>query len=170
MNLLRITILFVSIAALSSTANAGERAKKLATPLDPRAVTDPLLLIYRVPGVRDDGGGFDAGTATTFHCSNFSNVSEKLAFQIRQSNGPVIKDVAFNVPAFGTFTVSTHFTAAYPDDGVLGTGVVQQGSASIRSTTTLMICSAMTINASTTYPLGVDLHMVRFNVRSGSTE
>jgi exodeoxyribonuclease V alpha subunit len=30
--------------------------------------------------------------------------------------------------------------------------------------------SAMTINASTTYPLGVDLHMVRFNVRSGSTE
>jgi hypothetical protein len=33
---------------------------------------DPEILIYRFPGVRDNGGAAQTGVATVFHCTNFS--------------------------------------------------------------------------------------------------
>jgi hypothetical protein len=33
------------------------------------ATTDSEMIIYRFPGVRDDGGGAFAGVATVFHCT-----------------------------------------------------------------------------------------------------
>jgi hypothetical protein len=42
------------------------------------ANTDPVEAIYRLSGVRDSGGGMNAGRATSFHRSNFSSVTERL--------------------------------------------------------------------------------------------
>jgi hypothetical protein len=34
------------------------------------AQIDPEVIIYRFPGVRDDGGANNLGIATVFHCTN----------------------------------------------------------------------------------------------------
>jgi hypothetical protein len=36
------------------------------------ATTDPEVIIYRFPGVFDSGGAAGTGSATVFHCTNFS--------------------------------------------------------------------------------------------------
>src|SRR5262245_8840390 len=38
------------------------------------ATTDPEVVLYRFPGVLDNGGGTGSGTATAFHCTNYSGV------------------------------------------------------------------------------------------------
>jgi hypothetical protein len=50
------------------------------------ATTDPEVIIYRFPGVHDDGGATDVGVATVFFCTNFSGVIETVRFVTRQSN------------------------------------------------------------------------------------
>src|SRR3954464_2420311 len=42
------------------------------------ATSDPEIIIYRFPGVFDDGDAASAGTATVFHCTNFSGATENL--------------------------------------------------------------------------------------------
>src|SRR5262245_46563954 len=36
------------------------------------ATADPEVIIYRFPGVLDDGSAGQTGVATSFHCTNFS--------------------------------------------------------------------------------------------------
>src|SRR5262249_19739747 len=40
------------------------------------AQSDPEVIIYRFPGVRDDGNGTNLGVATVVHCMNFSGATE----------------------------------------------------------------------------------------------
>ena len=40
------------------------------------ATTDPEVIIYRFPGVLDNG----SNVATLFHCTNFSGVNENIRF------------------------------------------------------------------------------------------
>src|SRR5262249_39929881 len=47
------------------------------------AVGDPEMVIYRFPGVADNGGGAGVGVATVFHCTNFSGVQETLRIVTR---------------------------------------------------------------------------------------
>jgi hypothetical protein len=47
----------------------------LPAPAD-AAQGDPEVIIYRFPGVRDDGATTNVGVATVFHCTNFSGVPE----------------------------------------------------------------------------------------------
>jgi hypothetical protein len=44
---------------------------------------DPEVIIYRFPGVMDSGGLASQGIATTFHCTNFSGVTENIRFVTR---------------------------------------------------------------------------------------
>jgi len=50
------------------------------------------------------------------------------------------------------------------------TGSVTQGTTAISATTTNIICTATTIEASVAYPLGVTLRGIRFNPAPGSEE
>jgi hypothetical protein len=43
------------------------------------APSDPEVIIYRFPGVRDSGGGDNIGVATVFHCTNFSASLKRFA-------------------------------------------------------------------------------------------
>src|SRR5262245_54482519 len=44
---------------------------------------DPEIVIYRFPGVLDDGDAAVNGVATVFHCTNFSGVTENVRFATR---------------------------------------------------------------------------------------
>ncbi len=46
---------------------------------EPKAVGDPLLRLYRVSGVLDNGGGPESGRATSFHCTSVSTVRRNAA-------------------------------------------------------------------------------------------
>jgi hypothetical protein len=133
------------------------------------ATTDPIKVIYRVSGVRDSGDAMNVGRATSFNCSNFSGVSERVVIQVRNPGGQLLATKSYTVPANGTVTASTHLTDLFGDDS-LNTFGVSQGLAVIYSTTTVMICNAMIVDAGSASVLAVTLPMVRFNSWAGSQE
>jgi hypothetical protein len=134
------------------------------------AQSDPEVIIYRFPGVRDNGGIQNQGVATTFHCTNFSGVLENIRFVTRHPNGDLVTNVAFAVAHLATLTASTHETQIYLDSGTtFGTGAVQ-GTTAIAATSTNIICTAMTIDAAAAVPTGVALRGIRFNPVPGSQE
>jgi len=133
------------------------------------ATTDPEVIIYRFPGVRDTAGGTNVGVATVFHCTNFSGVQETIRFVTREANTSLVTSVTFTINHLASITVATHATVAYVEDGFLNTGAIQ-GTTAIAATSINIICTAMTIDASTAAPLGVALRGIRFSPVPGSQE
>ena len=161
---------FVLFAA-SLPAQAQRPYPEGAAPAAPLAVGDPLVRIYRISGVRDNGAGAELGVATSFHCSSASSVDETLRIVIRNFDGTVVGSRAITHHPQDTVTFSTHFTRIFTEDFALSRGVViNQGSADISATSPDIICSAMIVNAASTSPDGIALHMVRFNAAAGSQE
>lgn len=154
-----------ALPALAAELREGS-ARELAIP--------PLAAargIYRTSGVSDNGAGPNVGRATSFHCSNLSPVAAQIEFRIRNHDGTFAADKIFSVNSFNTFTASTHFTAVFFDDAVLSPGtLIDQGTASIFSTTPQLVCSAMIVDASSPTPVGISLHLQRFQVLPGSQE
>jgi hypothetical protein len=165
----------VSVAAIALIASlvptdAQQRSYPEGGAPGPKAVGDPLQLIYRVSGLRDSGSGPEAGIATAFHCTSFSSVDETLHINVRNFNATV-RGVEVTVASRRTATISTHLTRIFTEDAVVGAGItVNQGSAEILATSTNMVCSAMIVDAGANFPEGIALHMVRFNAQSGSQE
>jgi hypothetical protein len=138
------------------------------------ASSDPEVIIYRFPGVRDDGGSANVGVATLFHCTNFSGTGESIRFATRQSDGTLVTNVLAGLPHLSSITISTHSTLAYQNradllTGALGQGV-GQGTTAIAATSTNIICTAMTIGAANPKPDGVALRGIRLNLAPGSQE
>src|SRR3954468_20900993 len=97
------------------------------------AQSDPEIIIYRFPGVRDNGGGNSVGVATVFHCTNFSGVPETIRLVTRQFDGTLTANISIPVNHLATATQSTHNTTAYADTG-MGTGAIFQGTTAIAAT------------------------------------
>jgi len=137
--------------------------------LTPAAATinDPEIVVYRFPGVLETGG---TGTTTVFHCTNFSGATENIRFATRASNGPIVTNMVTTINSFATLTASTGQTAAYTDNLVLNTGSISQGSTAIAATSINVVCTAATIDASTTVPVGISLRGIRFNPVPGAQE
>jgi hypothetical protein len=155
------TVLFLAMnfcAQAQDRVSPGESAAPLAT-------GDPLKVLYRISGITDK-----AGVATSFHCSNFSGVTESMTLVVRNFNGTVLANTSFSMAPSQTKTVSTRGTNLYAEDVTLNTGPVTQGLALIRATSIDIICSAMTVNATAALPQGFDLHMVRSNPMAGTQE
>jgi hypothetical protein len=136
-------------------------------------VNDPEIIIYRFPGVLDNGGAFNAGVATVFHCTNFSGENEIVRFVVRNFDGQIMANSAVTIGHLRTRTQSTHNTNAYFDEVLnngLGTGLVNQGTTAIAATSINVICTAMTIDASTVAPVGAALRGIRFAPVPGSQE
>jgi len=134
------------------------------------AETDPEVIIYRFPGVRDDGGADNVGVATVFHCTNFSGVQENLRFVTRSPGGTLKTNLPLLIGHLLTRTIATHFNLAYGIDLNLATGVLSSGTTAIAATSTSIICTAMTIDAANPKPDGVALRAIRFNPVPGSQE
>ena len=97
------------------------------------AVGDPEVIIYRFPGVLDDGGAANAGVATLFHCTNFSGVTETVRFVTRNKNAALLQNNTIFIVHLETRTAATHVTVAYTVDLVLATGAVTQGTTDCRN-------------------------------------
>ena len=140
-------------------------------------VNDPEVIIYRFPGVLDDGGPTNDGVATVFHCTNFSGVVETVRFVTRFGTGNIASNLTVTIPHLGTKSASTHPTFAYTVEANLGTGAVGpgagdpgQGTTAIAATSINVICTAETIYGATAAPVGVSRRGIRFNPVPGSQE
>jgi len=135
------------------------------------AQTDPEVIIYRFPGVLDTGNFANLGVATVFFCTNFGGVTENIRFVTRTSTGALASNLVFNLVHLGTLTTATHSTALYADAFTsLATGPVSEGTTAIAATSTNVICTATTIDAAASTPIGIALRGIRFNPVPGSQE
>ena len=169
-----IVSIFVAIgflAALLPAQAQQQRSYPEGAAPQPTAVGDPLQRLYRVSGVLDNGGGPEGGQATSFHCTSGSTVDETLRIRVRDFNGAIVGDQSIKITPNRTRTLSTHFTRMFFEDRTLSPGeVIAQGSAEILATSIQVFCSAMIVDASTSSPQGIDLHLVRLNAIPGSQE
>jgi len=137
-------------------------------------VNDPELIIYRFPGVLDDGGvtgQFFSGIATVFNCTNFSGVTETIRFVTRDANGALLQNSTMSLDHLQTKAAGTHITNAYSISLSLATGAVAQGTTAIAATSINIICTGITVDAENLKPIfAVSLRGIRFNPASGSQE
>ena len=131
------------------------------------ATTDPEVLIYRFPGVRDSPA---LEVATVFHCMNFSGADETVRFVTRSGGGTLFTNVPVTIAHLATRTVSTHFVSVYQGATDLQTGVVGQGTTAIAATSINVICAGEVIDATAGKPIGIARHGIRFNPAPGSQE
>jgi hypothetical protein len=142
----------------------------LAAPAE-AAQVDPEVIIYRFPGVRDNGGANNTGVATVFHCTNFSGARENVRFVTRDFDGAIRSNIFVQgIPHLNSFVTATHETIAYVELVSLSTGMVFEGTTAIAATSINIICTAETIDASTTVPIGVARRGIRFSPVPGSQE
>ena len=163
------TLITVLPAQAQQTPNREGRAPVVVHPL---AVGDPLKLIYRISGVRDTGQATNVGVATTIHCTNFGSVSERVKYLVKGTTGDILANVTHTIGGGRTIAASTHFTALVNEEVNLTPGVIiNPGSVTVSASSTEKIfCSAMIVDAASTVPQGIALHMVRFNPREGTEE
>src|SRR5262249_26995219 len=126
------------------------------------AQSDPEVLIYRGAGVTDVGGSSFIGTATAVHCTNFSGVDENIRFVIRSGQGALLANRAITVSHLNTATVVTKPEAIFTGTSLI-TGGIQQGTVAVASTSINVTCTAMLVQADLGTPVGIALHMTRFN-------
>src|SRR5262245_7251000 len=139
-------------------------------PAQAQGVGSTEIILYRFPGVRDNGGAPNMGVATSFHCTNFSGATEIIRIVIRQFSGALVVNTAFDIAHLETVTASTHQNNLYSVSAVLGTGAINQGTAAIAATSTNISCTAMTADAASFSPVGISLRGIRFNPIPGSQE
>jgi hypothetical protein len=163
-----IVAVFLAAAIMPAQAQQRPYAEGAVTP---KAVGDPMIPLYSISGVRDNGAGGNSGVATTFDCTSLSTVNETVQFTIRNFNGDIIAAPSFTIMPNRTLTVSTHFTNLFFEDAALSRGKsINSGSARISATSTDIICSAMIVDAAVGFPEGIALHLVRFNPIAGTEE
>ena len=133
-------------------------------------VNDPEIIIYRFPGVNDNGGADNTGIATVFFCTNFSGVTENIRFVTRTDGGTLFGNVAFSINHLATKTAATHNTLSHNSEVSLNALGVNQGTTAIAATSTNIICTAMVIDAGALAPIGVALRGIRFSPVPGSQE
>jgi hypothetical protein len=125
-------------------------------------VNDPEIILYRVSGVLNGNG------ATAFFCTNFSGVNENIRIVIRNADSPVLFNGAFPIAHLNTLAATTKGVGAY---GGLNLALgAFQGTAAIAATSVNITCTAMQVDAASSSPQGIALHMTRFNPIAGTQE
>jgi hypothetical protein len=133
------------------------------------ATTDPEVIIYRFPGVLDNGTGINVGVATIFQCTNFSGEQENIRLVTRSSGGILRSNFVIPIAHLTTFAFATHPVRVYFALS-LDTGNIAQGTTAVAATSTNIVCTAMTMDAASATPIGVALHGVRFKPIPGTQE
>lgn len=169
---MKVAALAVTVAlAFTVSGTAQDRTNPLGNGVAPMATTDPEMMIYRVAGVVNSNATMMNGVATSFMCYSNSAVAENVRIRILNWNGEVAGDIYHVIQSKRTVTFSTHSTASLAEDALLAEGkLINQGTAAIIATSKEVYCSAMLIDAATTVPNGIALHMVRFNPAPGTVE
>jgi hypothetical protein len=159
----------VSLLAIVSVTAVGMHSFSRAATPSPAIAFGSLTTIYIGSGAYDDGGGPNAGIATTVHCSNVSGNTTQLRAQILGPGGNVEASATnFALPHGNTFTFSTHGTP-FVNEIDLNTGFFSNGVINVESTQSAVFCTAMVIQAGSV-ATGVALHLVRGNPNPGTVE
>src|SRR5262245_46010674 len=135
----------ISLAVVSAALAIG-----MAVPVS-AATTDPEILIYRFPGVLDDGSAANVGIATVFHCTNFSGATETLRLVTRSADGTLKSNVPLTINHLQTLAPATHIPFSYIVINMT-TNFIAQGTTAIAATSINIICTAMTIDAANAKP------------------
>src|SRR4051794_32048023 len=133
------------MTTLQSLLVAAALAIGMSAPVS-AAQSDPEVIIYRFPGVRDFGNGF-TGVATVFFCTNFSGATENIRFVTRNFDAALASNVVLPIAHLATISESTHPTLVY-SGASLQTGGLSGGTTAIAATSINIICTAETIDAS----------------------
>jgi len=104
-----------------------------------------------------------------FH-TNFSGATETVRFVTRNFDGALKSNATYTLDHLATKTASTHNAQAYSENLFLVTGIVKQGTTAIAATSINIICTAETIDASSSVLIGVARRGIRFNAAPGSQE
>jgi hypothetical protein len=96
----------IAVASLGVAAIAGGLPALAAT-------TDPVLLIYRFPGARDDGGADFTGISTTVLCTNTSSATETIQIAVRRFDTTLGGTTAVSTVAPVTRLLRVHIRTAY---------------------------------------------------------
>jgi hypothetical protein len=135
------------------------------------AVGGQEVIIYRFPGVLDQGGADFTGVVTIFNCTNFSGVTETIRFVTRNADATVlISNVTVSIPHLATRTAATRGPFSYGAHILLAQNGVVGGTTAIAATSTNIICTPMVSDASGPVPVGVALRGIRFSPVPGSQE
>jgi hypothetical protein len=122
------------------------------------------LRIYRVTGVRDTGSIANTGIATVFQCSNLDTTRQKLQFRLWNVSGQTVEWAQITLDPHQTVTVATHRTLSFKENLIISQGrLLQAGMVDIYADTINAVCTAMVVDASTSGPIGIALHMQRYN-------
>lgn len=171
---MKMIVLVAAGLAVVSSLNAASAQSldrdRNAQPISPNATTSPLITLYAVSGVVDLDYSAGINIATSFLCTNFSPVAERIRLQLFNYNGNTLYSSVFQVNRLQTITMSTHSTELFADDVNTATRAINQGSAIISGTSNAIHCSAMIVDAVARTAQGISLHMVRFNPRPGTSE
>jgi hypothetical protein len=130
---------------------------------------DPEVIIYRFPGVRDNGAPSAVGMATIFVCTNFSGTTENVRIVVRNSVNTIVANATIGISHLSTIVAATHPALLYATSLNLQTSGFT-GTAAIAATSTDIICTAMVIDAAATVPQGIALRGIRFAPVPGSQE
>jgi len=142
----------------------------MATPAS-AGVNDPEVIIYRFPGVQDDGSANFAGVATKFLCTNFSGLAESMRFATRDQDGTLLSNQTAPINHLQSVTAVTHgVNSSNGNQKLLLTTIVREGTTAIAATSTSIICTAAVVDAAATKPQGLALRGIRFNPVPGSQE
>src|SRR5262249_9735817 len=123
MNLVQWTTLLAAVT-IAMPVHAQDRANEAQLLAGPFSVTSRVIVIYRTSGVRDDGGAFNTGVATSFHCTNLSSQNELLTILVRKFDGSIVANAQFTLSPDRTWTASTHGTVAFNEDAFLSQGTI----------------------------------------------
>lgn len=133
-----------------------------------RGASDPLVQIYRIPGVVASGTN-SQGAATTVRCTSFSSVFETVRAVVVDQLGANVRAQSASVTPKGSVTFSTNIINSTPG-GNLGSPAIVVGAIKISSTSPQVHCTAMIVDAAATIPTGVALHVVRTAPLQGTAE
>ena len=153
----------ISLAVMSAALAIGMATSAVA------GVDDPEILVYRFPGVFDDGSASGAGFATMFNCTNFSGANENIRFVTRNFNSSIMGNALVTIPHLNSRRAFTH-AAAFLGGQIISLGSVDGGTTAVAATSTNIICTAATIDAANPSGDGVSLRGIRFNPAPGSQE
>ena len=161
-------LVYAAVAALAIiSVTAGTQSFTRAATPSPSTTFPTLTTIYVASGVFDDGGGINAGVATSVHCSNVSGQNAQVRILLLHSDGDVAGGLTTTLPHGFSQTFSTHETS-FINETTTGVGFVQ-GVLNVESTQSAVFCSAMIVDAAAPQN-GVALHMVRVNGHPGTIE
>jgi hypothetical protein len=154
---------------LAALLVAGSATTAIAQNIDMPADGSPrtTTTLYIVPGVINDPS---VGLATAFICNNAGSGTASVSVTVRNGSGSISGQRSYTIPSLDTVTVSTKFTNLFFESAELGSGLVRQGRAVILGNSRNVHCTAHVVNTTSTLPNTIDLHMVRYNPASGTTE